>query len=126
MSTEEDTPFKTQGEYETELEMCTGPKARCLRFVAYDKRSMQLLPTGGVNLFPNLELAFMWAGCTVPEARGRGIYSALVTERMCHAQSHGIQHLGLYAMRDTSGPIVAAPGFGKHGPVYFFERKAQD
>ena len=125
MSLEEDTPFKTQGEYETELKMCTGPKARCLRFVAYDKRSMQPLSTGGVNLFPKLGLAFMWAVCTVPESRGRGLYSALVTERMRHAQSRGIQHLGLYAMRDTSWPIVEAQGFEKHGPIYFFERKAQ-
>lgn len=123
MSTEDDSPFKTKEEYETELKMCTGPKARCLRFVAYDKSSMQPLSTGGVNLFPNLGLAFMWAGCTVPEARGRGIYSALVTERMRHARGRSIQHLGLYAMRDTSGPIVEAQGFEKHGPIYFFERK---
>ena len=102
--------------------MCTGAYARCLRFVAYDKKDRQPLSTGGVNLFPKLGLAFMWAGCTIPEARGRGIYSALVTERMRYARSHGIQHLGLYAMRDTSGPIVQAQGFEKHGPVYFFEK----
>ena len=119
----ENSPYKPAVEYKKELWMCTGPNARCLRFVAYDKKSNQPLSTGGVNLFPKLGLAFMWAGCTVPEARGRGVYSALVTERMRHARSHGIQPLGLYAMRDTSGPIVQAQGFEKHGPVYFFERK---
>ena len=118
----EKSPYKTDAEYRQELEMCTGPNARCLRFVAYDQKSHSPLSTGGVNLFPTLGLAFMWAGCTVPEARGRGIYSALVTERMRHAKSHGIAHLGLYAMRDTSGPIVQAQGFEKHGPVYFFEK----
>ena len=119
---QEESPYKTDAEYQQELQMCTGPNARCLRFVVYDQKNHTPLSTGGVNLFPKFGLAFMWAGCTVPEARGRGIYSALVTERMRHAKTHGIENLGLYAMRDTSGPIVQAQGFEKHGPVYFFEK----
>ena len=82
------------------------------------KKDHTPLSTGGVNLFPKLGLAFMWAGCTVPEARGRGIYSALVTERMRHAKARGIAHLGLYAMRDTSGPIVQAQGFEKTWSIF--------
>ena len=34
----ENSPYKTEAEYQKELQMCTGPSARCLRFVAYDKK----------------------------------------------------------------------------------------
>jgi len=107
-----------------DLAGCTGRAPRCLRFVAYDKKSGQPLSTGALNLFPNLGLGFMWGGCTIPSARGRGIYSAMVTRRMEIAREKGMQRLGLYAMRETSGPIVQAQGFDKHGPMYFWGRDA--
>ena len=107
---------------EKELLLCLGEQARCLRFIAYDKHTHEPLSAGGVNMFTQLSFAFMWGGCTVPHARGRGIYSALVTQRMLYAQQRGVERLGLYAMRDTSGPIVHKQGFSKHGPVYFWGR----
>ena len=105
-----------------QLQMCTGTNARCLRFVAYDKKTNQPLSTGGLNIYPELAVGFMWGGCTVPQARGRGVYSAVVTHRMLHAQKRGIARIGLYAIRDTSGPIVKSQGFDKHGPIYFWGR----
>lgn len=113
---------KSDALLEKELLLCTGNRARCLRFIAYDKSTREPISTGGVNMFAQFSFAFMWGGCTVPKARGRGIYSALVTTRMQYAQQYGIERLGLYAMRDTSGPIVQAQGFDKHGPVYFWGR----
>ena len=107
---------------EQDLAMCTGENTRTLRFVAYDKHTREPLSSGGINLYPALSLGFMWAGCTVPHARGRGIYSAVVTARLLHARTLGIQRVGLYAMRDTSGPIVQSQGFAKHAPVYFWGR----
>ena len=105
-----------------ELLLCVGERARCNRFVAYDKRTHEPISAGGVNMYAQFSFAFMWGGCTVPHARGKGVYSALVTKRMQCAQRYGIERLGLYAMRDTSGPIVEAQGFDKHGPVYFWGR----
>ena len=107
---------------EKELLLCVGENARCHRFVAYDTHTHEPLSAGGVNIFAQLSFAFMWGGCTVPHARGRGVYSAIVTKRMLCAQRYGIERLGLYAMRNTSGPIVEAQGFEKHGPVYFWGR----
>ena len=75
-----------------------------------------------MQVFSQLSFAFMWGGCTVPHARGRGVYSALVTKRMEYARKYGVERLGLYAMRDTSGPIVAAQRFDKHGSVHFWGR----
>ena len=107
---------------EKELLLCLGEQARCQRFIAYDKQTHEPLSAGGVSMFTHLSFAFMWGGCTVPHARGRGIYSALVTQRMLYARQRGVERLGLYAMRDTSGPIVHKQGFSKHGLVYFWGR----
>ena len=103
-----------------EFLLCVGERARCQRFVAYDAHTHEPISAGGVSIFPALSFAFMWGGCTVPHARGRGVYSALVTKRMQYARQCEIGLMGLYAMRDTSGPIVEAQGFVKHGPVYFW------
>ena len=116
------TKKKEDALLEKELSLCLGERARCLRFIAYDKHTNEPLSVGGVNMFAQSSFAFMWGGCTVPHARGRGIYSALVTQRMLYARQCGIERLGLYAMRDTSGPIVQKQGFAKHGPVYFWGR----
>ena len=116
------TSRKDDSLLEKELLLCLGDKARCQRFIAYDKHTHEPLSVGGVNMFAQFSFAFMWGGCTVPHARGRGIYSALVTQRMIYAREYGVERLGLYAMRDTSGPIVEAQGFTKHGPVYFWGR----
>ncbi|MBM75175.1 MAG: hypothetical protein CMK59_07225 [Proteobacteria bacterium] len=111
---------KEDAELEKELRMCTGKHARCLRFVAYNKNTQEPLSTGGLNLYPHLAFGFMWGGCTAPHARGRGVYSAVVTSRMKQAKIYGLKNIGLYAMRTTSGPIVEAQRFTKHGPIFFW------
>ena len=45
-----------------------------------------------------------------------------IVVQMLYAQQRGVERLGLYAMRDTSGPIVHKQGSSKHGPVYFWGR----
>ena len=104
------------------LSSAVGPDARCRRYVAYDARNGDPLSTGAVNVFPELGFGFMWGGSTIESARGRGVYSALVTARMADAQRLGIERIGLYAMRETSAPIVKAQNFEKHGPVHFLEK----
>ena len=103
-----------------DLAGCTGPDARCRRYVAYDKTSGTPLSAGSFNVFPEQGLGFMWAGSTIAEARGRGAYSAVVTARMHDASGIGLQRIGLYALRTTSGPIVRKQGFQKHGRVDFW------
>ena len=96
------------------------PQARCQRFVAYDRKTGEPLATSNINFFHKLGLGFMWGGSTVPEARGRGVYTALVTARMQVARSLGIQRIGLYALRETSAPIIEKQGFEKHGSMEFW------
>jgi hypothetical protein len=104
------------------IEGCTGDNARCRRYVAFDTRSGQPIATGAFNLYPRPGLGFMWGGATIPEARGRGVYSAVITTRMNDARALGMKRIGLYALRKTSGPIIERQGFEKHGPVTFWFR----
>ena len=68
----------------------------------------------------------MWGGATLPEARGQGTYTALVTARMADARSLGLARIGLYAIIDTSGPIVEKQGFEKHGLVTFWFKSSEE
>ncbi|MFT5686494.1 MAG: hypothetical protein ACI8RZ_007450 [Myxococcota bacterium] len=111
---------ETQRRY---LADCTGPSARVHRFVAYDAATSQPLSAGGMTTFPDLSFGFLWAGGTVPEGRGRGAYTALVTARVLRAQALGIARVGLYARLDSSAPIVAAQGFSRHGPMHHWIRE---
>ena len=109
-------------ELREDLSYSVGPQARSLCYVAYNTHNGDPLSAGIMNIFPKLSLGFLMAGSTIPSARGRGVYSALVTARMVEAQQMGISHIGLYAMRETSAPIVKKQGFQKHGPIHFLER----
>lgn len=55
----------------------------------------------------------LWLGgaATVPEHRGRGIYSALVARRVADARARGYRAAIIHAMKDTSAPICAKQGF---------------
>ena len=104
------------------LRLGVGPDARSRGFIAYDKATDEPLCAAAFNSYPSLGVGFFWGGGTVPHARGRGIYSAITTTRMEHARDLGLKHVGLYAMHDTSAPIVAAQGFDAHGFVHFWVR----
>jgi len=109
---------------ERQLGECSRPGARVHRVVAYDDATGEPVSSGGLTLFPALRFGFLWAGGTVPEARGRGAYSAVLEARARHAREQGITHVGLYAMVNTSFPIVQRQGFTKHGPMTYWDRAA--
>ncbi len=93
-----------------------GPDARCRRFLAIDRANDRPVATASYNVFEALGFGFLWGGSTLPDARGRGVYSALVTARMQDARARGLNHVGLHAMTTTSAPILARQGFEAHGP----------
>jgi hypothetical protein len=114
----------TGAEREQQLAECTRPDARVHRFVAYDEASGEPLSSGGVTSFPELRFGFLWAGGTVPEARGRGAYSAVLEARVRRARERGLTHVGLYAVTDTSAPIVLRQGFERHGRMTYWDLPA--
>ena len=103
-----------------ELEACTKPGRRVLRYVAM--RGGEPAGTGGMTMFPDLGFGLVWAGGVLPEQRGHGVYTALIAARVRDALRHNIHTIGLYAKTDTSAPIVAAQGFMRHGMMTYFER----
>ncbi len=114
----------TEAELENDLAICLRPGAQIERFVAYDVNTGEPLCFGGMSLHPTLALGLLWGGGTVPEARGRGVYSAIVAARVVRAKALGLRYVGLYAISHTSAPIVARQGFDKHGEMTYWERPA--
>jgi GNAT superfamily N-acetyltransferase len=111
---------------EAELQLffaaCTGPQARVQRFVAYDKHDGSAVATGAFTAYASLRFAYLWGGGTVPRARGRGCYRAVLAARIARAHELGLQRVGLYAIRETSAPILARLGFEKHAAMSYWDR----
>jgi ribosomal protein S18 acetylase RimI-like enzyme len=82
------------------------PTARL--FVAYlDDRPVS---AGRLELPPGRSFAGLWGGGTIPDARHRGLYRALVDARARRARSAGYRYLTVDA-RETSRPILERVGF---------------
>lgn len=105
-----------------ELDAC-GPGRRVQRFVVY--LAGQPVCSGGMTVFPEAAFGFLWAGGTVPEARGRGAYRALLQARVQAAEELGLGAVGLYARTTTSLPIVEALGFEVGGGMRLWERRGE-
>lgn len=60
---------------------------------------------------PSSPIVLLGGAATLPEARGRGIYSALVKRRLDDARRDGREAAVIQADRDTSAPICAKLGF---------------
>lgn len=110
----------TEQHEQQRLADCKNPRGRVHRFVVYEHG--EPVSAGAMTLFPALGFAMLWRGGTVPEARGRGLYKAVLKERMRFARRQGIALVGLYAKLTTSAPIVARLGFEGHGQMTFWDR----
>lgn len=115
----------TEDDLRRELRACTAPDARVFRAVAYDRSTREPIASGGLTTFPHLGFGLLWAGGTVPHARGRGAYTAILRSRVEHARRAGLGHVGLYARLSTSAPIVERQGFGAFGTMVFWSRAPQ-
>ncbi len=91
---------------ETYRERLTDPTARL--FVAYG--GDRPASAGRLELAPGRAFASLWGGGTVPEARHRGAYRALVEARADRAWRSGYRYLTVDA-RETSRPILERLGF---------------
>ena len=60
---------------------------------------------------PSSPIVLLGGAATLPEARGKGIYSALVKRRLDDARRDGREAAVIQADRDTSAPICARMGF---------------
>ena len=60
---------------------------------------------------PDSPIVLLGGAATLPEHRGRGIYSALVAKRLADARADGRSAAVIQAVRSTSAPIAAKLGF---------------
>lgn len=60
---------------------------------------------------PDSPMVLLGGAATLPEARGRGIYTALVKRRLDDARADGRGVAIIQAVRETSAPICAKLGF---------------
>ncbi|MBW2733096.1 MAG: hypothetical protein JRH20_11950 [Deltaproteobacteria bacterium] len=104
-----------------DLKLCTGRDARVLRFIGYDGKG-EPLAAGNMTLFPKLSFGLLWSGATKTEARGRGVYSALLAARIVAAEQLGIDSVGLLADEASTAPMVARQGFSQHGTAHYWLR----
>ncbi len=117
------TPSHSDEDLALELSQCAAPDARIQRYVVY--LDGEPVCSAGLNVYPELSIGFLWAGGTVPHARGRGAYSAVVAARVARAKALGLRFVGLYARAESSSPIVAKQGFEPHGSMTYFTRTPQ-
>jgi GNAT superfamily N-acetyltransferase len=66
---------------------------------------------GRFQITPGSRFGGLWGGATVPEARGRGCYRALVASRAAEARTRGLTWLMVDANPVTSYPILRRLGF---------------
>ncbi|MBN7793501.1 hypothetical protein [Microbacterium esteraromaticum] len=69
--------------------------------------------TGGCTIVG--EFARLWGGGTVPEARGRGAYLAVLAERLRRASALGATTALVKGRVSTSAPILTRAGFVHYG-----------
>lgn len=117
--------FEQDGDYTDddvaiELGQCAPADARVQRFVVY--LDGEPVCSAGINFFDALGFGFLWGGGTVPAARGRGAYSAVVAARIEWARRRGVDLVGLYAREQTSSPVLAAQGFDRVGRMTYWDR----
>ncbi len=69
--------------------------------------------TGGLAVAG--DVARLWGGGVVPDARGRGAYRAVLGERLRYAVAHGCTLALVKGRVETSGPILRRAGFAAYG-----------
>ena len=66
--------------------------------------------TGWIYFHPNGQFADLWGGATLPEYRGRGLFTAVLSARVQEAAARGYRFVTIDA-GPMSRPIVARHGF---------------
>ncbi|MCB9682499.1 MAG: hypothetical protein H6733_13625 [Alphaproteobacteria bacterium] len=118
-------PTLSEDDLVQQLADCTAPGARIRRVVAFHRATGAPVSAGAVTVCPEPGVGLLWGGGTVPEARGRGAYRAVLATRLAVAQAAGCTHVGLYANPETSEPIVAALGFDAFGLLRVWDRAGE-
>jgi GNAT superfamily N-acetyltransferase len=84
--------------------------------VAYDDG--RPLGFGGLSVVDGV--ARLWGGAVLEEARGRGVYRAVLAERIRYGMAHGATMALVKGRVATSGPILRRAGFTTYGQEWSY------
>jgi hypothetical protein len=90
--------------------LVASPRIKSRGYFAYLDGDKPIAWSYLVNI-PDSKLVLLGGAATLPEARGRGVYGALVRRRLADARADGREAAVIQADRDTSAPICAKLGF---------------
>jgi GNAT superfamily N-acetyltransferase len=89
----------------------THSKVKNAGYFAYADGGSEPVGWSYLVYLPDSPIVLLGGAATVPEQRGRGIYSALVAKRLADARADGRSAAVIQAVRSTSAPIAAKIGF---------------
>ncbi len=102
-----------------DLRLALGERPRVARLLALDDHGRPIA-AAALTRCPDHGVAFLWAGGTLPAHRNQGAYSALLLARARLAND--LPWIALFAIPDTSAPIVERRGFKLCGEMAFWDR----
>lgn len=85
--------------------------------IAYEQG--RAVGSGGITVAG--DVARLWGGCTLEEARGRGVYRAVLDARLRAGADHGCSMALVKGNTATSGPILRRAGFTAYGEERLFQ-----
>jgi GNAT superfamily N-acetyltransferase len=89
----------------------TDSKVKNRVFFAYVDGGTEPVGWSYLVFLPDSPIVLLGGAATLPEHRGRGIYSALVAKRLADARADGRTAAVIQAVRSTSAPVAAKLGF---------------
>jgi len=89
----------------------TDSKVKNRGYFAYVDGGNQPVGWSYLVYLPDSPIVLLGGAATLPEHRGRGIYSALVARRLADARADGRRAAVIQAVRSTSAPTAAKLGF---------------
>jgi hypothetical protein len=95
------------------------PASKSAEFRAVAYLGDEPVATGGCTLAG--PVARLWGAATVPAARGRGAYRAVLRERLVAARSRGATLALVKGKVETSAPILRRAGFRAYGQQRLFD-----
>jgi len=80
-------------------------------YMAYLPESDVPVAYASMIYLPDQPIVVLYCAATLEEARGRGVYTSLVSRRLADAYRDGAQAAVIQAVRDSSAPICRKLGF---------------
>lgn len=72
-------------------------------------------PVGTGGIASRGHAAGLWGGAVLAEFRGRGVYRALLAERLAYAAAYEMTMALVKGRVESSGPILRRAGFAAYG-----------